>query len=90
MSQGGLDVVTVVGYGIIQVDTVGPPTWTGHALPHGIAGQDDPYIIQPTLANPKFSCSDVMQILAKLQQKYPAAKLVDSNADMHYGMLNTH
>ncbi|MGC2424896.1 MAG: pilus assembly protein TadG-related protein [Nitrospirota bacterium] len=90
-TQGsGMDVVTVVGYAVIQVDKVGPPTWTGHAIPNGIAGQDDPYIIQPTVANPTFSCSDVMQALGEVQQKYPVAKLVDSNeADMHYG-VGTH
>ncbi len=86
--NGGLSVVTVVGYGIIQVDTIGAPTWTGHAIPHGISGQADAYLLQPSSANP--SCSDLMQLLAQVQQNFPSAKLVDSNdADMHYGMT-TH
>jgi hypothetical protein len=93
------DVVTVIGYGVVQVDgyssgsgknpSLGSSgnTAYGHAIPHGIAGQADPYLIQlPAGA----TCTDLMQILAELQQNFPAAKLVDSNeADMHYGMT-TH
>ncbi len=78
----GLQEVTVVGYGVIQVDSVGG-AWTGHAIPHGIAGQDDIYIIQPSSASKTFSCSDLMQVLAELQQKFPAAKLVDAMRGRH-------
>jgi hypothetical protein len=93
ITQGsGYDFVTVVGYGVVQVDTLGPPTWTGHAIPHGpMAGQDDPYIIQPSLANPTPSCSDTALMLQQLEQNFPVAKLVDSSgADMHYGMAPGH
>jgi Putative Flp pilus-assembly TadE/G-like len=92
ITQGsGYDFVTVVGYGVVQVDSVGPPTWTGHAIKHGpMAGQDDPYIIQPSAANPTPSCSDMALMLQQLQQNFPVAKLVDSSeAQMHYGMT-TH
>ena len=51
--NGGLSVVTVVGYGIIQVDTIGAPTWTGHAIPHGISGQADAYITSTEFSKPK-------------------------------------
>jgi Flp pilus assembly protein TadG len=84
--SNGPSFVTVVGYGIIQVDSLGPPTWTGHAIKHGIKGQADPYLIQPSTS----SCSDLMTMLEEVQQKFPAAKLVGSNDSvMHYGMA-TH
>jgi hypothetical protein len=91
-------VVTIIGYGIIQIDGYsngggggGVPgnlkasgnTAYGHAVPHNLPGQSDPYLIQlPAGA----TCADVMAIIRSVQDEYPTAKLVDSSNNMHYGM----
>ena len=100
--SGGLQYLTIVGYGIIQVDgyqnggNVPPPfknsgnTVYGHVIKHRrvLPQQGAPYIIQPSALNKTPGCADfVGTIFPELEQKFPVAKLVGSNDSvMHYGM----
>jgi Flp pilus assembly protein TadG len=101
------DAVTVVGYGIIEIDgyangnfngdpsTLDPGgpggkgggTAYGHAVPHGLGG-DDLYLIQPSDSDraPDCSFTDRLKALINNTGGVGAAKLVGPN--LKYGVIN--
>lgn len=91
------NVVTIVGYGIIEIDGYqsGPfngnasslifrgSTAYGHVIPHGLPGTDDIYIIQPSDADRTPDCSFTDK-LRQLQDSFGQTRLVDSS--IKYGV----
>ncbi len=88
----GVMSVTVVGYGVIQVDgyangggggpapsSLGPSgnTCYGHAAPTGVSGQADPYIVQPSPSNPTPYCSDFLPLIRQMEDGNANVRLVD-------------
>lgn len=85
-------VTTVVGYGVIEVDGyadggasgnpvpgLGPSgnTCYGHAVPTGVPGQADPYIVQPTPSNPTPYCQDFLPLIQQMEDNNANVRLVD-------------
>ncbi len=99
----GIGYVTVVGYGVIQVDgyangggggavpALGASgnTCYGHAVPTGVLGQADPYIVQPSSSDPTPGCSFLSDDMQQMADDNANVKLVDSReSDMDYGMAS--
>jgi len=93
------DAVTVVGYGVIEIDGYKNGPWNGssklddkggtaygHAIPHGLAGEDDIYIIQPpstpvSARAPDCSFTDKIR---QVQENFAGVRLVDPS--LKYGV----
>ena len=93
------NVVTVIGYGLIEVDGYksgpfnGNPsslgksgnTAYGHAIKHGLAGADDEYLIQPSNTDRTPDCT-FTEKLGKARQIAATVRLVGPN--LKYGMAD--
>lgn len=90
------DVVTVIGYGIIEINGYRPNMWSpgqplldsggtayGHAVKHGLAGEEDLYLIQPPADDPTPDCSFTDKI-REVQNSFATPRLVDPS--LHYGL----
>jgi len=106
------NVVTVIGYGIIEIDGYkngqfngtqgdlkaggsdgGAGTAYGHALKHGVAGQADPYLIQPpsspvskTASSARKGTCDFTTIIRNARNSFGVVRLVGVNPDVCYGV----
>lgn len=92
--------VTVIGYGIIEMDgysndpfngnindlSTSGSTGYGHAIPHKLAGEEDPYIIQPPLnpASGRAPDCSFTDKLSEVRNNFATPRLVDPS--LHYGL----